>query len=405
VRRWRRTGPSAEPIPPGLPSNELPALHRRWWSRPGLILAVILLAGEWSLPLWDEFFGTGNLSKIFTFFTTGHAGQSWTSSWHLTTAMLGITMFQHHQAINDTALDPHPLVTTIGFVGLCAFAIIGGIGRRRPAATWFGAAGLLSGVLAVYSVTRVTGPPYHYLIVWMVVLPVIPLVGAALACEGLWCGFNLKAAAPGKPLALARPGPVLTAAAAAAILVVAVRGAANAVPATRLSDPDIASAWQAIAPFVGDGHEAVRIELADGGRWPAAAGIALELEEHGHPARVDPEWTFMFGNDRRVRGDEELDLVIATQQTAWPDPSVAVLIGQVGPDVLFVRREGSACSFAGLSFGGPACPVPAPLSGPALRAPLGTPTADLPAPPRPPAPPPGAPSLVGPAAPLLSAPD
>jgi len=407
LRRVGRAGGAAEPIPPELPSTDLPAPHRPWWRRPGLILAVILLAAEWSLPLWDEFFGTGNLTKIFNFFTSGHVGQSWSSSWRLTTAMFGITMFQHHQAIADTVGDPHPLATTIGFVGLCAFAIIGGVARRRPVATWFGGVGLLAGVLAVYSVTRVTGTPYHYLIVWMVVLPVVPLIGGALACEGLWCGFDLRWAAPGQPLALARPGPVLTAAAAAAVLVVAVRGAADAVPASRLSDPDIAAAWQAIAPIVGGGHGAVRIELADGGRWPAAAGIALELEQHGHPARVDPQWAFMFGQDRRVRGDEEADLVIATDQTAWPLPNSAVLLGQIGPEVLFVRREGTACSFAGLPFGGPACPVPAVLSGPSVPAPLGSPPVTIPAgahPGAPPGPLPTNPTTSKPAAPLLAAP-
>ena len=366
-RAWHRAHPPEPPadhIPVSLPALDLPDLVRPWWTyRPDIAIACMVLILEWAPPVWDEIWGTGNLGKLISFFTTAHPTHPWGQSWRLVTAVAGVTMFQHHAAIRDLVADTHPLVTTAVFVAACAAAMALGIARKRPLALWSGALGLLTGFLAVVSVTRIVDEPFRYLIIWMAVIPVLPLIGLAAGLQGVWS----ERAGDGHPPAhaLLAPGAVITAVAVVAMSVLGLVDAGDAVPAAALTDPTIVAAWNLVAPVVGTNHEPVRIELADGGRWPAAAGIALELERHGHPVRVEDQWTLLFGARRLAGGHEPVALVFASvDSTGWPQPQVATLLGQEGPSVIFVRRQGPACWLGWVPIGGPACPAPVPLQGP-----------------------------------------
>jgi len=80
----------------------------------------------------------------------------------------------------------------------------------------------------------------------------------------------------------------------------------------------------------------VRIEIDDGGRWPAAAGVGLELVRAGHPIRVQPPWTLLFGDSRRATGHEPVAIVVAgVDHRTWPSPGAATLLGRAGPEYLF----------------------------------------------------------------------
>ncbi|HEY2428273.1 MAG TPA: hypothetical protein VGI06_05045 [Acidimicrobiales bacterium] len=357
---WRRAHPviHLDHIP-----AELPALagevDDRWWTyRPEIAIAVMVLIAEWLPPLWDELFGTGNLTKLVSFFTAPHPAHPWDASWRVVTTMFGITLFQHHGAISDLVGDPHPVVTTVAFVALVVAAIAAGVVRRRPAAVWLGVFGLLAAALAVESVTRVVGPTYHYLVFWMVSLPVLPAIGLAIGLEGVDVGGGLPRRV--------RPGTVVAAIAVLGMSALGVQGVVRAKPAAALTDKDIASAWRMVAPVVGTNHDPVRVEIADGARWPAAAGIGLELERHGHPVRVDSQWTLLFGARRLSHGNEPIAIIVGTDNNAFPLPAAATLLGQAGPDVVWVRRSGPTCWDGWIPMGGPACPPLVSSQGPTL---------------------------------------
>ena len=366
---WGRAHRPAD-IPLGLPALDLPALDERWWTyRPDIAIAVMVLIGEWVPPVWDELFGTGNLSKLVSFFTRPHPQHGWADAWRVVTTMFGITLFQHHAAVSDRVGDPHPVLTTVAFGALVAVAVACGIARRRPAAVWLGSFGLVAAVLAVVSVTRVVGPTYHYLVFWMVGLPVLPVVGAAIGLEGIWSDWaGAGAGAVGRRL---RMGTVVAAVAVLGMSALALRGVVRATPAAALTDKDIASAWNMVAPVVGTNHDPVRVEIADGARWPAAAGIGLELERHGHPVRVDAEWTLLFGAKRLSHGNEPIAIIVGTDNNAFPPPTAATLLGQAGPDVVWVRRSGATCWDGWIPLGGPACPPLVAPIGPAVPVPVG----------------------------------
>lgn len=355
--RWR-PGRHRGDIPEGLPAIGAAGRPQRWWRRrPDVALALVLLVIEWLPPGLDELFGTGNLSTLVRFFTASHPRHGWALSWRLTTSILGITMFQHHQAIRDGVADPHPVVTSLVFVAVAGVAIASGVATRRPLAVWCGVMGLAGAALAVESITRIVDQPFHYLLLWVAALPVLPLLGAAIGLQGLWAenmGWQPRASA-------------FTAAVVFAFWVGGVVRAVDAKPAAALTDPDVANMWRAVQPIVGDGHQAVHLELVPGGRWPAAAGLGLELERHGHPVRVDPPWTLLFGAHRRATGGEPIDIMVAGRDAdGWPAPTVGTLLGQSGPDVVFARRAGAACRIGWLPLGGPACPPLSPAIGPGV---------------------------------------
>lgn len=427
-RWWRRQLSVADRyrVPVGLPDVGVPVPDGVWWRyRPEVAVAVMVLVLEWLPPLWDEVFGTRNLSGIWAFFASPHAGHSWAQSWRLATAMLGITMVQHHAGIRDGMRDPHPVLIAGIFLAIVALAVGTGMRGRRPEAVWLGVFGLAAAGLGLVSITRIVDAPYRYLLVWITVLPVVPLVGAAVGV-----GAVLADAAPTRPrtrrverlgerpserrswaelrwlaperspvppaaidsstlaglprvaatwrspsasplstrlAALRRPAVLLPVAAVALTAALALHGVTTAKPAAALSDRDVARAWLAVAPVVAGVPGPVRMEIADGERWPTAAGLGLQLERHGHPVHVQHQWTLLFGAKRRSLGTEPVVLVVAgVDPASWPSPRRATLIGIAGRTHLFVRRSGPACWFGWLPFGGPACPVsiPPPVSGP-----------------------------------------
>jgi hypothetical protein len=129
---------------------------------------------------------------------------------------------------------------------------------------------------------------------------------------------------------------------AATVLVplgLALRAVARTPPAVDLTDHDIQAAYRLVAPVVGPRGTTVRIQINDGGRWPAAAGVGLELVRHGHPIRVEPPWTLLFGDNRRATGREPVAIVVAgVDPRTWPPPTQARPLGRAGPEYLFVRR-------------------------------------------------------------------
>jgi hypothetical protein len=139
--------------------------------------------------------------------------------------------------------------------------------------------------------------------------------------------------------------PLWRAAAAVAVLVplgLALRAVAQTPPAVSLTDHDIQAAYRLVAPVAGPRGTAVRIEINDGGRWPAAAGVGLELVRHGHPIRVQPPWTLLFGDNRRATGAEPVAIVVAgVDPRTWPPAAQATMLGRAGPEYLFLRRRPS----------------------------------------------------------------
>lgn len=301
---------------------------RSWpgWGRPELCVAGALLAGGWLPPLWDEAFGTGNLHSIWRFFTAAHPSHAWSDAWRTVAGVWAATLFQRHAAIGEGVPASHPAVMTVAFCALAAAGIGVGVARRRPVAVWMGVLALVAAGLAVVSVTRVVGPVFRYLVVWMAVLPALPLIALVVAVMPARVRWRSPAAGVLAVVVLCPLG-------------LALRSVAEAPPAASLTDHDIQTAYRLVAPVSGPPGAVVRIEITDGGRWPAAAGVGLELVRHGHPIRVQPPWPLLFGDNRRATGTEPVAIVVAgVDPRTWPPATAARMLGRAGPEYLFVRQ-------------------------------------------------------------------
>jgi len=316
--------PTAPTPTPTAPTPTGP-VRRPPWRRPEAVVATVLLVAAWAPPLWDQVHGTGNLGSIWRFFTASHPSHAWGDAWRAVAAVFAATLFQHHGAIAESVPALHPVAVTLLFCALAVAAIVIGALRRRATAVWIGVFALVAAGLAVVSVTRVVGPVFRYLVVWMAVLPALPLiaVGAALAPARVrW-----------------RPWAAVLAIAVVFPVVLALRSVADVPPAVSLTDHDIQTAYGLVAPVAGPRGATVRIEITDGGRWPAAAGVGLELVRNGHPIRVQPPWTLLFGDNRRATGHEPVTIVVAgVDRRTWPPPTEATMLGRAGPEYLFVRH-------------------------------------------------------------------
>lgn len=369
IGRLRHRFPIEGPaIPSGLPPLGIGPRAVRWWrQRPDLAAGGAILVLEWVLPLWDEAFGTHNLSSVLSFFATRHPGHPLGASWRIAVSLIGVTLGQHHAAMRDGVLDRHPLLTTLVYLALAAVGVVAGIKGRRPLAVWLGAMSALALVIAVWSISRIVGPPYKYLLVWITALPALPVAAASIGISGVVSARI----APDRPLLpvpvtftdrvmdwLARPGAVVTALAVAVASIVGLRAALQATPAAALTNPEISRATGAVAPVMARVHGPVRFVINDGARWSTAAGMGLQLERMGHPMHADAQWTFLFGGRRRATGREEAVIVVAGSDPAsWPLPSQATQLAVAGPARIFVARRGPACWWGWVPFGGPACPL------------------------------------------------
>ena len=373
--RERRAVAGTVHIPSTLPALTTGPTSAAWWrQRPDLAVGGAVLVLEWILPVWDELFGRHNLSSVVSFFLSGHPGHGLGESWRITVALIGVSLGQHHGGLRDGVNDPHAVLTVLAFVGLAAVAIATGVRRRRPMAAWLGGFGLLGLALAVLSVSRIIGPPYKYLLVWVTVLPALPIAGAALGLAGVLGGWPARGASgpvlaplglPGGERAervvawLGRPGAVVTALAVVFASLLGLRGVIRTRPAAALTDPDIARATLAVGPAIAQVRGPVLIQINDGERWPTAAGVGLQLERAGHELHTTSEWTFLFGGRRLATGREQAVLVVAgADPAAWPTPAQATMLGVAGRAHVFARRTGPACWWGWVPFGGPACPVP-----------------------------------------------
>jgi hypothetical protein len=114
-------------------------------------------------------------------------------------------------------------------------------------------------------------------------------------------------------------------------------------PTSRLGNGEVAATAQAIEHRLGR-NEPVRITIVSHDAWPAASGVALELERAGHRTTVadtDGIWKVLFGARRVSHGGEKADVELylendpAGRARAQGDP-----MGTVADAVILERPLG-----------------------------------------------------------------
>jgi len=284
--RWGRP-PGRRPAATGAagpaPGRSNP-LRRRAATFAGWLLLVL----AWVPPVVDQVAGTGNLGRLIAFFSARHVPRSWSGSMSGPGELVD-RAFLHR--------DPGRLTTPLHLAGASGIAtmvvllvaavllIVVGHGRSR-AAQVCGIVTVVAIPAAVLATHRIIGDAGPYLLFWVLAIPVLVAIGwAHLLAAG-------RAQERGTAPALIWAGlAVATVVAAGAVLV--------GVVDTRAAPPPADSAIGRGAPLLAQrldafGHQPVLITIADGGRWPVATGLALELSRRGWRAYVAGDNAAMF---------------------------------------------------------------------------------------------------------------
>ena len=187
---------------------------------------------------------------------------------------------------------------------------------------------------AVSATHQIIGDAGPYLLFWVLAIPVLVAIGwAHLLAAG-------RAQERGTAPALIWAGlAVATVVAAGAVLV--------GVVDTRAAPPPADSAIGRGAPLLAQrldafGHQPVLITIANGGRWPVATGLALELSRRGWPAYVAGDHAAMFdlGPPPGLRPRMQM-VVTGTSTSARGRPTPG---GGVRDPVRLTSSWGSTCA-------------------------------------------------------------
>jgi hypothetical protein len=307
----------------------------RRWLYPGrrrLALglgAAVALAVLWVPPLVEQaIHSPGNLTALATFFRERHPDldrgfdHGVPAAADSVAAQLTVLPFGRRLGAEPAG----PARVAAAGAGLLVAAAVAGAGwRRRAFVVALGGCSLAATMTAVWSVTRVVGEVFPYLLVWISELLLPAWIGAgALVLDrrpALWANriVLVVAAVVGIVLGwsmLRAPLPPVPSAAG----VGAVSG---------LAGPRLHAA----------GARQVRVRFGEFDQWPLAAGVLVRLEKDGFDVTVDHQWTALFGDQFAPTGHEDAALwLTAPAAGAPPGTEATSRLGVVGGAAVWAGR-------------------------------------------------------------------
>lgn len=296
-----------------------------WWRRPGTLTGLGLAVLLWVPPLWEALTrNPGNPGLVAKFFAEGNPGTPAKEA--VKASILAMSAFPF--GFPPSALTPgRSRETLIG--GFAILVVLGlttlgvALGRRSSAAVALVAVVGVATVVAQAANTRITGGVHDYLVVWQESMPgaLIVAMGVALGrprwksarTPADWRrpgGRRVLAVRPRARMAVALAGFVLVAVVAVHDLRYLRRNTGSPVR----SNPGVEAALAALRPVLRSDDSRVLFTIQDCDAWPAAAGVAVALERQGRETAVDGavcswgDFTVYFGDHRRRRGDESLEV-------------------------------------------------------------------------------------------------
>ncbi|HEX4540218.1 MAG TPA: hypothetical protein VH112_08220 [Acidimicrobiales bacterium] len=332
--RARRSSPGPGPLWRSVPAP--------WVLVAGLALLVLI----WVPPVLQQLGNhPGNLTLIWRFFTAHHTPLSFgVGLWSVVTVD-GILAFGVPTEMTPFELgDPrhHAAVVLAVVLSLGVAAIAVGLRRRRQLGADLGVVSLIGLVVAVFSVTRIVGLVFGYLVIWEIAVPVLGLIGLGVAVLG-----TSHAPAPAEAPQQAgwwRRLPAATLVALAGLVTAALSLEMVHLPSLqRASDPDVAAAWKEVGAHLRPGDKPVFV--GDQGTPLLGVftffGLINELDARGYEPRVNAFWPNQVGTIRLSKGGEPVGIVLYP-----PSPSVESMPGYIGhttyADIVLTRPAPSS---------------------------------------------------------------
>jgi hypothetical protein len=286
---------------------------------------ALLLVLMWVPVAIDEVTGRpGNLTRLLQFFTLHHDRHSYHEAFSAFGRMLAVYPFGHLPAFLASDFSTLPAergLLIAGFVAGVVGLVSLGILLHDRFAQALGLLLLVALPVTIVSISRVVGPIFPYLLIWVTTFPIVLAVGwASLLVRGgaaasRWrTPFRMAGGALGPVLAIAVVALALGRLAAFQQLLPYV---------TMTADPDTRATWAMTrTALAADPPQPILVDIAQDDRWIAGSGLVVQLAKQGWTVKVTDRHIFMFGDDARSTGHERLELVV---------------MGRTDPDA--VRRE------------------------------------------------------------------
>ncbi|MBA2497609.1 MAG: hypothetical protein H0V33_11050 [Acidimicrobiia bacterium] len=297
----------------------------RRWIRPALA-TIAILAVLWALPAIEQHRGPeGNLTELSAFITDGTTtGQSSADASRAIAKLLAAQdpNFADFSVLAD--LSAGDVVAVAGLlVVLLGGALLAVARRDRTLLAWttiplLGIAGAhisataIDGQLQAYLLAFVTGTA---LAAWTAAGVVVITVASRARRDG---APRQQQCSPSQPPVAASPNPLaaaLVAVAAGAGAFATIAPAAGAEPAVeQRPSPEAVALLPALRATVAAADaDVVLLRIGAHDLWTVTAPLVDALEDDGIDARVDPAWSFLFGDQHEADGDE--DLVVSVLPT------------------------------------------------------------------------------------------
>lgn len=335
----------------------------------------------WAPVVWDQLFGTHNLTNLFDYFTTSEdpamgfgygaglaarevgrsapwlfdsrepvridGGVEATPMWNLwlVLAALAVGAVLSWRAAHRPASIPSPAPGQAEMADepepeMDEYEVEAEAERRRAGGAWRFAAVMVTMLLAgVVAVARVTEVAFDYLVRWWWVMGALALLGILWAW---WSALSPKAQRAGQVCVL----PVLI-----VVLGAMSWGSLRDAADLHLLEPEFAGPIEQLAPAtiaaLPEG-EPVRLATAGSGPGSVGDGMRLQLERAGIPTLVSPDNGYKFGEHRSTASDAPTATVwVVSGEELWSwldrtDMEFVTLTDPLTPDEREVWRQDAA---------------------------------------------------------------
>lgn len=286
------------------PSASAGWVHRR---RVGPGVLVVL----WLAPLLELLRDRpNNLSLAWAFLTSSHRLAGWGQAARTAASVLTVVPFGNRDY--SLALPRNTPEMVLGLLAIAAVAAWSWRSARRGArrggsdlAARLIEGGVMAGGVGVVSLAGSDGPVLLYFALWLAAIPVVLLIALGVASLPSSAGTgSVRRAVTGSVMSAAVALTGLSAALALGLPSVDHTVGSGPWPARDASTLQGRHRTAAVTAELGraaisalpQGAHALRMTIGSPGVWPYAAGIVLQLEEHGFQVTVSPpSWELYFG--------------------------------------------------------------------------------------------------------------
>jgi hypothetical protein len=282
---------------------------------PDVVLAVIVSAAAWSLPLVDAVRnGGGNLSALLRFFSDAgahvHSTREALAAWGdslggLARVDLALAWGSPLQPSGTTWTIP----TACALIALLAIVTYGAVRGRQVFDAWFGTLTLAAAIAGLWSLTRIRDEYIDHEVFWLVAL-------GAMAGAVVLAGAASRLHAAELERWVRRSPPILVAVA----VILATLDFRGSLESGRqwAGQRDVPLAVTAVEAFLEREHS--RSAVVDvGGAWEQGVPIVLRLRQHHRRVAVTPGSLFMFTDAFAATGKEDTSVLVQPGLRGAPD--------------------------------------------------------------------------------------